>query len=389
MKKIISIVFILLLIILCISTYILIKLKENDNNSVEAEIIAEPKTVEEVLESYNTKYISEENNIIYVVFNKDLFNENGESNEKYFTDIIDDLKPFYKKESFSLIDEEKDINIDVQYDTTSEKYIIKINNKEDFYETVNGESYTKVDTSRIVEDSEIRIDNSYLETLLMRSMYFSEIEDELGDGTPLENGYTSYFDGIIKIRNVPTGAVRNIIFSDEYDGNITTKLRADMSLDEVYNINPDNSFGSVSDGYLGYKEADYYLFFYDDEVSVYSYAYRYNDIFEEALEKYLDDKNLEEFVNKLVKAWKAYDYYEYNPETQDAYILYSNRGIEINIKNNNPEGITLYSNYYFTDVTRKYVKDGLITFKYNEDLIDKTEKQRREGTLNFNTLNNE
>ena len=162
-----------------------------------------------------------------------------------------------------------------------------------------------------------------------------------------------------------------------------------MSLDEVYNINPDNSFGSVSDGYLGYKEADYYLFFYDDEVSVYSYAYRYNDIFEEALEKYLDDKNLEEFVNKLVKAWKAYDYYEYNPETQDAYILYSNRGIEINIKNNNPEGITLYSNYYFTDVTRKYVKDGLITFKYNEDLIDKTEKQRREGTLNFNTLNNE
>lgn len=389
MKKIIPIVFILLLIILCISTYILIKLKENDNNSVEAEIIAEPKTVEEVLESYNTKYISEENNIIYVVFNKDLFNENGESNEKYFTDIIDDLKPFYKKESFSLIDEEKDINIDVQYDTTSEKYIIKINNKEDFYETVNGESYTKVDTSRIVEDSEIRIDNSYLETLLMRSMYFSEIEDELGDGTPLENGYTSYFDGIIKIRNVPTGAVRNIIFSDEYDGNITTKLRADMSLDEVYNINPDNSFGSVSDGYLGYKEADYYLFFYDDEVSVYSYAYRYNDIFEEALEKYLDDKNLEEFVNKLVKAWKAYDYYEYNPETQDAYILYSNRGIEINIKNNNPEGITLYSNYYFTDVTRNYVKDGLITFKYNEDLIDKTEKQRREGTLNFNTLNNE
>ena len=285
MKKIIPIVFILLLIILCISTYILIKLKENDNNSVEAEIIAEPKTVEEVLESYNTKYISEENNIIYVVFNKDLFNENGESNEKYFTDIIDDLKPFYKKESFSLIDEEKDINIDVQYDTTSEKYIIKINNKEDFYETVNGESYTKVDTSRIVEDSEIRIDNSYLETLLMRSMYFSEIEDELGDGTPLENGYTSYFDGIIKIRNVPTGAVRNIIFSDEYDGNITTKLRADMSLDEVYNINPDNSFGSVSDGYLGYKEADYYLFFYDDEVSVYSYAYRYNDIFEEAYSK--------------------------------------------------------------------------------------------------------
>ena len=57
-------------------------------------------------------------------------------------------------------------------------------------------------------------------------------------------------------------------------------------------------------------------------------------------------------------------------------MLFPTRGIEIDIQGNNPKGITLYSSYYFSDDTRQYVKDGLISFK-NQDLVQIYEKGRR------------
>lgn len=239
------------------------------------------------------------------------------------------------------------------------------------------EEEAEVDKISITEDSSIIVSNTYLDKLLMNSMYFSEIEEDLGEGKELGNGYTSYLDGTIKIRTVPTKAVRNIIFSNNYEGTITSKINSGMSLREIYNINSENAFGSLEKGYLGYKDADYYLFFYNDEVSVYNYTYSYNKIFEQLLSEYLKTKDLDTFVNRLVGKWKAYDYYEYDKENKNAYILYSNRGIEIDIKNNDSKGIILYTNYYFTDETKEYVKNDLITLDSKTDLLDKIEKQRR------------
>lgn len=236
---------------------------------------------------------------------------------------------------------------------------------------------SEVDKVSITEDSSVIISNIYLDRLVMNSMYFSTIEEDLGEGKVLENGYTSYLNGTIKLRTVPTKAVRNIIFTKDYEGSITSKIVSGMPLREIYNINSENAFGSLEEGYLGYKDADYYLFFYNDEVSVYSYSYSYNKIFEQLLDEYLKTKNLDIFVNKLVGKWKAYDYYKYDKENKNAYILYSNRGIEIDIKNNDSTGIKLYTNYYFTDKTKEYVKDGLITLDSKTDLLDKIEKQRK------------
>ncbi len=239
------------------------------------------------------------------------------------------------------------------------------------------EEESEVDKISITEDSSIIVLNTYLDKLVMNSMYLSTIEEDLGEGTDLKNGYTSYQNGTIKLRTVPTKAVRNIIFSKDYEGSITSKINSGMSLREIYNINSENAFGSLEEGYLGYKDADYYLFFYNDEVSVYSYSYSYNKIFEDILKEYLKTNDLDTFVNKLVNKWKAYDYYEYDKENKNAYILYSNRGIEIDIKNNDSKGITLYTNYYFTDTTKEYVENGLVTLNSKTDLLDKIEKQRR------------
>ncbi len=57
--------------------------------------------------------------------------------------------------------------------------------------------------------------------------------------------------------------------------------------------------------------------------------------------------------------------------------MFSNRGFEIDIEDNNPKGIILYSNYYFTEKTEKYVEDGLITLREKQDSVEKIEKERR------------
>ena len=358
-KKIIimiAIILLLFLLFLLIYSLVLLNKEQELNNSSTANIVSEPKTTQDVIERYNGKYVKEENKKIYVIFSKDLFDENGESNENYFNNIIRDLKPFYKNQSFEIIDEEKDININVKYNE-NEDYAVTINNIENFFKMINGKSYVEVERTHITDDSSIIVTNSYLNKLLMNSMYLSEIKEELGEGKELKDGYTSYQNGTIKIRTVPTKAVRNIIFSEDYEGNITSKINSRMSLTEINNINSKNAFGSIQDGYLGYKEGNFYLFFYNDEISVYSYSYKYNKDFEELLSQYIETKDLDTFVNKLINKWKVYDYYEYDEKEKNAYILYSNRGIEINIKNNDSKGITLYNNYYFTDKTKEYVKN--------------------------------
>ena len=95
------------------------------------------------------------------------------------------------------------------------------------------------------------------------------------------------------------------------------------------------------------------------------------------MKKYIETRNLDEFVKELSKKWMSYDYLEYDKENGNLHMIYSARGVEIDIKNNNPSGITLYTNYYLTDLTKSYVKNGIIRFNEKTDLIHKIEKARR------------
>ena len=59
-----------------------------------------------------------------------------------------------------------------------------------------------------------------------------------------------------------------------------------------------------------------------------------------------------------------------------AHILYSTRGVEINIENDNIENTTFYQNYYFTNYIKSLVKDGIVKFK-DVDLVEQVEIERR------------
>lgn len=336
-------------------------------------------TKKDIIEKYNSKYISEGVDYITVVLSKDLFNDNGSSNQSFIESLMKELIVFYEPKDFYLIDEEKEIEVYARYNSENKNYEFVINNVEEFYDNVDGDAYIKVDETEIAKGNNFSINNYYLNKLNLYNFYLDEIEADLGECTELSNGYRSYQDGNIKLRTVPTGAVKHMIFSDNYEGFITSRLSAQMSLREVVETEPNYDFGSVSDGYIGYRQLNYYIFFYNDEVSLYTYSYKENTTFEELLEQYLETKDLDTFVRGLSKKWMAYDSFEYDKENQTAKILYSTRGVDINITNNDPKGITFYNNYYLTDYIKTLVKTGVVSFEPDVDLIEKVEIERRKN----------
>ena len=374
-------IIILFFCLLCLLIGLRYFLKNGENNSnigIAISESSEPKTIEEVIKKYDSEFIKQENNSIYVKFSKDLYDENGKSNESFFENLTKELEPFFENSDFEIIDEDKKIEISAEYDIEKEQYEIKINDIEDFYNKTNGDSYVAVEKSEIIEPSKIMIDNGFLELLRIKNMYLSSIEEYLDDEKILDNGYVSYKSDKLRLKISPNKSVMNIIFTENYNGSILIDVDRGEDLTKVYEKHSDNTFGSLSDGYLGYRNGDFYYFFYKDEVSIYGYSYSKNEVFEELLEKYLEDKDLGSFVNTLADRTLSYDTFEYDEEIKKATLIFPTRGIEIKIEDNDPKGITLYSNYYFTDTTKKMVKNGLISYS-TEDLVAKYETQRRES----------
>lgn len=351
--------------------------KKTSNMIVSTLESSKPKTFQEVIKKYNSEYLDRDKNKIYVRFGQDLYNENGKSNENYFNNLIEDLEPFFVPVDFNLVDEEKNIDIQMNYNSNNKEYEITFNKTKDFYKETDGDSYINVDTSEIVKTSPLYVSNGYLERLVANQMYLSSIEKYLDEGKELSDGYISYKNGTIKIKLAPNKSVMNIIFSKDYGYSILSDVESNTSLSKIYELHNDNVFGSLNEGYLGYRTTDLYYFFYGDETSVYGYSYQNNKKFEDLLSKYLQNKDLDTFVNGISEQILSYDTFEYDKDIKKAHIVFPTRGIEINIENNDPRGITLYSNYYFTDTTKEFVKNGLINFEAGKDLVKEYEVQRR------------
>lgn len=375
------------ILIFLIVALIFLKLDSDNNNSNQIQNVlsdeqnnvqSEPNLID-VLKEHNTEFLSQDGNTVYVSFDKDLYSKDGKSNEAYFVDLIEDIEQFFEKTTFRLIDEEKKINILAQYIASEDTYKIIFNDIENFYKNTDGESYVEAENVSIIEPSVLFISNGYLERLVLNDMYVSSIENYLTESIELEDGYISYPDERLKLKLAPNKTVQNIVFFEDYEGNILSDINMEMSLSEILELHPDNSSGSLSEEYLGYRNGDLYYFFYKDEVSVYGYSYSKNDNFEKLLTAYIEDKDLDKFVDGLQKKLKVYDKFEYDSEIKKLYMTFPTRGIEIDIRDNNPKGITLYSNYYFTDVTKELVKNGIISINSKEDLVQKYESARRES----------
>lgn len=382
-KKIIIIfILILLFILFCILTVMTITLKRESNDLSQntiANIVTTdkiPKTIKDIIEKYDSEYISQDKNKVYAILAKDLYDENGNSNEEFITNLAKDLDEFFPDTSFYIIDQEKNVTIFVKRSTEDGSFNLVINDNENFYKETNGKDYSAVDNSKIVEETTMHISNFYLELLEINSMYFRHLEKYLTNGRELDDGYTVYADQKIKVKLAPNKTVFNLIFMEDYEDNILYNVSLENRLKEIAELYDDYVFGSLDKGYLGYRAGSFYYFFYENEASIYPYAYRENTTFEQLLSTYLETKNLDNFVSGLKNSFKGYSDFEYDADIQKLFISYPTRGIKIEIEDNDPKGITLYSNYHFSDTTKRLVKDGKI--KYNKkDYVDEYEQMRK------------
>lgn len=236
----------------------------------------------------------------------------------------------------------------------------------------------KLSDIKLGNKSTIFSDNSYLNALKIGDMNVHRITSGLDEGKDIGNGYISYNNDTIQIRTTLIQTVRNIIFTKKYnEEEIVKGVTTQTSLREIKELYPNNNFGSIDQNYLGYITNDFYYFFYDDEISVYGLTYKEDKKFEELLTRYLEDRDLDKFINTIQTSLRYYDYLEYNPEIKKAHVVFSHRGYEIDIQQNNPKGIILYNNYYLTDTTKDYIKRGLISLNEDENLVEKIEKERR------------
>ncbi len=380
LKFIILFLLVLFFCLLCFLSFLLKDfIPENTNNINVSVTTQEPQTVEEIAENTESRILKTKNNTVFIEFAKDLFDEYGNSNEAYFNNIIDDFKKIYGKQDFTLIDNKNHINISVKYNQDDKKYSILINGLEEYFQRINGDNYAKANNITIGDVSVMFATDDYLKVLRASHMDPYLMKSEFVDGKDLGNGYVSYKDDSIQIRMSLINTVRNIIFTRKHEGEVVKDITVGKSLKEIHKLYPDNIFGGINEDYLGYMTNDFYYFFYDDEISVYGLTYKDDEQFEKILVEYLNNKDLDRFINAVKSTLRYYDYFEYDPEIKKAHIIFSSRGYEIDIEENDPKGIILYNNYHFTDITRNLAKEGKISINKDENLVDKIEKYRRKN----------
>jgi hypothetical protein len=201
------------------------------------------------------------------------------------------------------------------------------------------------------------------------------IINELGSGNAIgtEGQYSIFLDNKVKTRNY-NGRVRNIIFYNDYPEEILDGIKVGMAPNIILQKYPNYAF--KGDDYVAYRTKDYYVFCYKDEISLYPYSYKDNQVMLDCIEEYLEDNNLKKFSEKVRESYANYDYYEFNEEEKNLSLHYPANGIMIDIKHNAPGGIVVYNNFYITEKLKKQASEGKIKIELFKNSIEEEEKAR-------------
>lgn len=342
-KKTIKIAIIVLVILFIMLLFLFINQKILENKKYNS--IQDIPSNKAALSIMKSKYIKEEKSKntgyeldIYVEFGKPLFEE--DSNEIYYSQLTQLMAVVNKYVNFRLIDEKQEVLVAIICDTTKKQIVQTIiNGDSNFYG--NYESYKALKSYTETKATEFIIQSMEIEKMLENDWK----KDILNFNFPeqIEDDYTYYASEGIKIRNVKN-KVFNLIFTEDYSENIVNDLTTKSTLQEVIQKLGNPTFGSLEEQTIGYKNNQIYIFFTEDEVSVYRVEdIKDTDKFIEEVNKYISENNLKVFVSNVTDIWNDYERYYYDSNTVDLeYIL---KGVKIQYSITSNHGITFYRNY--------------------------------------------
>ncbi len=368
--------------IIVVVTLIVATVVINQNKTVNG--YNKNSSIKQILEYYKCQYfkttISSENSYskdIYLSFASDPINIYGNTRQQEYEQVISAVAIKMNSKNYRMIDEGRNLIVRV---TFNEKGNIEytINNQINYF-TQKAQEYS-IQNTKSVENVDISVKSNEIQSLINND--WSRKKASLGTVDSTCDDYDYYFDEGYKVRVINT-KVYNIIFTKQYNSEVFDKITTKMNNNDIKNILGNPTY--EENGVIGYKNNNFYTFFYEGEISVYmpdQFNDQSNEKFEKIVTNYVENKNYNDFINSLTTIYSDYETYTQN----DNYvrISYPQRGFEVvfGLKSNN--GIYLYDNYKGLVVNNRtyddLIKNGNIPngifLKSNMNLIDQKEYTR-------------
>lgn len=377
-QKIKAIVFtgiIVLAIILIFIVAVTIVLLNQDNTNKNINIHTGFQSIEEILKHYDCEYKNETYNEkreypteINLVFKCDLY-ENEESNEKFYNNLIQDIAKFLNYTNFKMLDTTREITVEVIC-AEGKIQIIKINGMVDYFIYMDSQlavtKYKEIETTNLIPEAPTLQE-------LINTSWASSIN--MGTRESIFQNYNICFDEGIEYRKIGSN-IYNVIYTKKYTGPVINGLQVGMELRNIERSLGKAPFKDEELNVVGYKGKDMYVFFTEDEISIYRNIEYDNTDFWNLCERFLnDDLDFKNFMNELTYLWK--DYSEYTYDSDYMFISYPNRGIDVKLNYEEISGIVIYNNFSEDlNTTKQYLQHTEFVSRLQLDNVFEAEKRR-------------
>ena len=351
------------------------------------------QTLEEVALYSGCKFIKQEDSKVENI-NTEVYMElpeklefSKEYQQEFVLNLIQYSAHVMKYKNFIIIDEKNDVNIVVYCNEEKqlvEKYLI--NGTENYYEKHKNEENIK--NFEVINPIKLEVTSEELNSIISNNWIIRE--GGLGTVESTYRGYDIYFDEGIQVRKV-NGKAFNIIFTDKYLKGIVNNLDVNSTKQQIEKTLGKPQFESGS--LIGYKGNNFYVFFYDKQVSIYRIDESSKVEFANIVEKNVDNQDVKAVIAEIKNLWKDYDIYEYNDNS--VKLQYTLKGVCIKYDSTAQRGIIFYNNYSgnaygntaLEDITKGEKQLLQNMFIENKDLVFETEKNRV-NTLDDTSKNN-
>lgn len=400
-KKIIIISIIILLLFLI--TIILVKHKQNKEYQLHIQqekirvkqysSLEQFKTLKEVAYYLDSEFIkqekSDEENIDYKIYMElsNKIEQNSYKNKEFFEKLIQYSAFVLEYKNFIIIDEKNETTI-IVYCDEQESLVGKyyINNIENYFEVKE----TEKNIQEIKEINPIKIEIVSDELKQVISNNWDSKYIQFGTKESTYRNYDIYFDEGIQVKNV-NKKIFNIIFNEKYENELFKNINTKTTNERIVELlgKPHFEKGNL----IGYKCEQIYVFFYENEISIYRIEEFETDNIAKIIKDYNSYENIQEFINTIKQEWQDYDVYEYGKNY--VKLQYTLKGMCIKFDDTAKRGVILYNNYKgkaygniaFEGILNNEQEIPNNIFIENKDLVFETEIVRV-NTLDDTSKNN-
>ena len=273
-------------------------------------------------------------------------------------------------DSFRLLDESKEITIKVIGDGKKVENIY-INGIEDYF--IFMDSQIEIKKYKELKTTDLSIDSEEIKKCIDNNW---STDVEFGTRENIFQDYYVYFDEGIKVRRI-NGKIYNVVFTNKYEKSVVNGFTVGEKSGIIKRELGTPTFESEEYGIIGYKGNQIYVFFSNDEISIYRNTEEdgYDEFFK-LTDKLIDNEyDLLEYMNELTYLWPDYEEYTYDEDT--IFLSYPNKGIDVKLNYENVDGIVLYNNIAVDEEkVNKYLEHTEFVANRKIDNISNAEKRR-------------